>query len=140
MKIFQTYLFGGGRGSQSELGNKDRSSGGVGDNRGGLRIQSVWLQERSHKAWFCLQSIEEVAGSEVIHIKIKSFFPFFDSTRFPSLEECYETFDNIRTNRCPYGPQIEEEGNIHICASSLAGDFCNGDSGSGLVILDKNIR
>ena len=60
--------------------------------------------------------------------------------RFLSLEECFKTFDNIRTNACKSLPQIEKEGHIHICASSLAGDFCSGDSGSGLVILDKQIR
>ena len=57
--------------------------------------------------------------------------------RFPSLEDCYYLFDDLRTPNCP-GPQIEEEGNVHICASSKAGDICHGDSGSGLVIVDKH--
>ena len=60
-------------------------------------------------------------------------------SRFPPLEDCYELFDELRTNQCP-GVQIEEEGNVHICASSQAGDICNGDSGSGLVIVDKYFK
>ena len=72
-------------------------------------------------------------------IVFASFYFFNTPSRFSTLEECYETFDDIRTNTCP-GAQIEEEGNVHICATSEAGDICNGDSGSGLVILDKQIR
>ena len=91
----------------------------------------------SQKYWrSCL-----VSGDTHLNQIDRPFFLFSNNyTRFLSLDECYETFDDIRTNRCPEGPQIEEEGNIHICGSSLAGDFCNGDSGSGLIILDKQIR
>ena len=67
-----------------------------------------------------------------------SFF-ILDLPRFPSLEDCYETFDELRTPSCA-SAQIETENKIHICASSVAGDICNGDSGSGLVTLDKQIR
>ena len=59
--------------------------------------------------------------------------------RFSSLEDCYETYDDLRTNTCS-APKIEEEDNAHICASSQAGDICNGDSGSGLVIVDKQFK
>ena len=62
-----------------------------------------------------------------------------DPSRFPKLGDCYKTFDEIRTNTCP-GAQIRKEGNVHICASSLAGDICNGDSGSGLVIVDTQFK
>ena len=58
-------------------------------------------------------------------------------SRFPSLGDCYELFDDLRTPNCP-GPQIEEDGNVHICAASDSGDICNGDSGSGLVTVDKH--
>ena len=44
----------------------------------------------------------------------------YRSSSFPSLEECYTTFDDIRLPRCK-GAQIEEEGNVHICAVSDAG-------------------
>ena len=66
-------------------------------------------------------------------------FFIIDLPRFPSLEDCYETFDDIRTPRCA-AAQIDTENKIHICASSVAGGICYGDSGSGLVTLDKQIR
>ena len=59
-------------------------------------------------------------------------------SRFTRVGDCYETFDELRTPTC-FGPQIEEEGNVHICASSQASDTCAGDSGSGLVIVDKHL-
>ena len=58
------------------------------------------------------------------------------SPRFSSLEDCYDIYDDIFTPYCS-SAKIDTERNIHICASSLVGDICNGDGGSGLAILDK---
>ena len=47
--------------------------------------------------------------------------------------DCFDLIDPLRTNNCP-GPQVSP---VNLCASSVNGDICKGDSGGGLVALDK---
>ena len=58
--------------------------------------------------------------------------------RFVPHQDCYDIFDELYTPRCP-APKIYPE---NLCAKSLDGDgdICQGDSGGGLVALDKNNR
>ena len=58
---------------------------------------------------------------------------------FPSLGDCYDTFDYIFTPKCS-SAQIDQEEKVHICGSSPAGDICSGDSGSGLTVIDKDVK
>ena len=55
------------------------------------------------------------------------------SSRFVSLDACNDTFEYIRLPDCP-APKIFP---VNLCARSLTGDTCQGDSGGGLVGLDK---
>ena len=54
-------------------------------------------------------------------------------SRFLDHGSCYDIFDEIKMPRCP-APTIHP---VNLCASSLTGDICQGDSGGALVALDK---
>ena len=57
---------------------------------------------------------------------------FVKYSRFLDHGSCYDIFDEIKMPRCP-APTIHP---VNLCASSLTGDICKGDSGGGLVGLD----
>ena len=59
-------------------------------------------------------------------------------SRFVPHQDCYEDFDELFQVGCP-APKIYP---VNLCARSLegSGDVCQGDSGGGLVALDKNKR
>ena len=54
-----------------------------------------------------------------------------------SLEDCFNTFDELLTPWCP-SLRIYVDEPIHLCATSLSGDICNGDAGGALAALDKD--
>ena len=84
-------------------------------------------------------SFEEVAGSQVTQYN-KIFFLFLISPRFPSLKECIEKLNVVLKRICPRNQIAQIKEDVHICASSQAGDSCDGDAGSGLAILDHQLR
>ena len=92
-----------------------------------IEISLHWWMVKSH-----------LVKSHLVQLLI-GFIILHNFPRFPSLEDCYDIFDEIFTPTCS-SAKIDTERNIHICASSTAGDICNGDLGSGLVILDKLIK
>ena len=61
----------------------------------------------------------------------------FLHSRFLSLDECFNMFDELFTPSC-FPPRINTSVPIHICATSPSGDICQGDSGGALVSLDKD--
>jgi len=57
-----------------------------------------------------------------------------DDFRFETLESCNETFYDLFTSQdCP-SANIQDS--VNLCATSLSGDICAGDSGGGLVTLN----
>ena len=51
-------------------------------------------------------------------------------------EECFDLYEELRTPRCS-APRIFP---VNVCAKFELGDICQGDSGGGLVTLDKSRR
>ena len=57
--------------------------------------------------------------------------------RFDEQEECSQVFEDVSSRACP-APQVSHT--VNLCATSLTGDVCKGDSGGGLVTLDTGLR
>ena len=56
--------------------------------------------------------------------------------RFETLENCNETFYVLYDVGCPIG----KVSSVNLCATSPSGDICQGDSGGGLVTIDRSLR
>ena len=58
-------------------------------------------------------------------------------SRFEAQSECRALFEDIFSRACPV-PRVSHT--VNLCATSLTGDVCKGDSGGGLVTLDSDLR
>ena len=57
--------------------------------------------------------------------------------RFDYQTECIQLFDDVSSRACP-APRVSNT--VNLCATSITGDVCKGDSGGGLVTLDAAQR
>ena len=56
--------------------------------------------------------------------------------RFETLGNCNQTFYDLYDVGCPIG----KVSSVNLCATSPSGDICQGDSGGGLVTIDRSLR
>ena len=57
--------------------------------------------------------------------------------QFDSQSSCRSVFADVFSRSCPV-PRVSHT--VNLCATSLTGDVCKGDSGGGLVTLDTGLR